>query len=167
MTDKLKELAEAVVAASEAFDGSKEAGAALDAANAEFDLAASADAFLDLYRERDEALAYVKDATVAITELTSGGSEFFGKRIAGVYTADLPFCVQRIRETRAGLFEQVRQSKREQKAAEAALSSAQEEVERLRGDNEFLVASLKQANERANDLARKLTAALTQEPTDG
>lgn len=50
-------------------------------------------------RERSAAItSYAHEATKAITSLTIGGSEFFGKRIGDMYTADLPFCVQHIRD---------------------------------------------------------------------
>lgn len=57
----------------------------------------------ELRRERDEARAYAHEATKAITGLTPGGSEYFGKQLwkGGDYTADLPFCVERIRERMA------------------------------------------------------------------
>lgn len=41
---------------------------------------------------------YAREATKAITGLTVGGSEFFGKRIGEIYTADLPYCVEHIRD---------------------------------------------------------------------
>jgi len=41
---------------------------------------------------------YAREATKAITGLTVGGSEFFGKRIGEMYTADLPYCVEHIRD---------------------------------------------------------------------
>ncbi len=41
---------------------------------------------------------YAREATKAITSLTIGGSEYFGKRIGEMFTADLPFCIERIRE---------------------------------------------------------------------
>lgn len=122
-------------------------------------------------RERDEALAYVKDATVAITELTSGGSEFFGKRIAGIYTADLPFCVQRIRETRAGQFEHIRKLARELKSAEAALAKRDEEVARLREALEH-IRNLDEADghdltwQHASEAVGLAHQALTKEPTN-
>lgn len=40
---------------------------------------------------------YALDATKAITGLIAGGSEYFGKQIGDIYTADLPLCVERIR----------------------------------------------------------------------
>ncbi|QWK79144.1 hypothetical protein [Ochrobactrum sp. BTU1] len=40
---------------------------------------------------------YAREATKAITGLTGGGSEYFGKRIGEVFTADIPFCLERIR----------------------------------------------------------------------
>lgn len=40
---------------------------------------------------------FTHDATKAITGLTGGGSEYFGKEIDGVFLADLPRCVDRLR----------------------------------------------------------------------
>lgn len=51
-----------------------------------------------LRKERDALHEYAHEATKAITGLTVGGSEYFGKRIGEMYTADLPFCVERIRD---------------------------------------------------------------------
>jgi hypothetical protein len=52
----------------------------------------------DLRRQLAEADDWIREATKAITGLTPGGSEYFGRRVRNVYRADLPFCVQRIRE---------------------------------------------------------------------
>jgi Lar family restriction alleviation protein len=60
---------------------------------------------------------FAHEATIAITGLTGGGSEFFGKRVGDIYLADLPFCVKRIRETRESLFEAMKESKREARDA--------------------------------------------------
>lgn len=48
-------------------------------------------------KQQKQLLNYAKAATRAITGLTAGGSEYFGKEICGFYTADLDFCVERIR----------------------------------------------------------------------
>lgn len=49
-------------------------------------------------RSIDALTTYAREATIAITNLTVGGSEFFGKRIGDIYLADLPYCVAHIRE---------------------------------------------------------------------
>lgn len=41
---------------------------------------------------------YAREATKAITGLSGGGSENFGKAIGDLYPADLPFCLERIRD---------------------------------------------------------------------
>jgi hypothetical protein len=51
-----------------------------------------------LERDLAEADEWIREATKAITNLTAGGSEYFARRVRGVYRADLPFCVQRIRD---------------------------------------------------------------------
>jgi len=51
---------------------------------------------------------YAREATIAITGLTVGGSEYFGKRIGEVYTADLPYCVEHIRERMGYRMEQLK-----------------------------------------------------------
>jgi hypothetical protein len=60
---------------------------------------------------------FAHEATIAITGLTGGGSEFFGKRVGDIYLADLPFCVKQIRETREGLFDAMKEAKREARDA--------------------------------------------------
>lgn len=62
---------------------------------------------------------YAYDATVAITGLTAGGSEYFGRRIGNIYTADLPFCVQRIRESKTTLWEKFGEKNRRVRELEA------------------------------------------------
>lgn len=52
----------------------------------------------DLRRQLAEADDWIREATKAITGLTCGGSEYFTRRVRDVYRADLPFCVQHIRE---------------------------------------------------------------------
>lgn len=55
----------------------------------------------ELEAERDALSEYAKDATVTITNLTAGGSEFFaGKLPGGMYKADLKRCAEYIREVR-------------------------------------------------------------------
>lgn len=41
---------------------------------------------------------FAKDATIALTGLTSGGSEFFAGQMGDIYVADIPRCVERVRE---------------------------------------------------------------------
>jgi hypothetical protein len=50
---------------------------------------------------------YAREATKAITSLTAGGSEYFGKRIGDIYTADLPFCLERIKASKQALHKQL------------------------------------------------------------
>lgn len=57
-----------------------------------------------------ELETYARDSTKAITGLTSGGSEFFGKRIGDIYTADLPYCVDHIRDHRRRLSDRLIES---------------------------------------------------------
>ena len=59
---------------------------------------------------------YAREATKVITGLTGGGSENFGKQIGDVFTADLPYCLERIRERYV--------SKVELKRVEAKLAAA-------------------------------------------
>ncbi len=40
----------------------------------------------------------LREHVAALTNLTAGGSEYFSKRLGDIYLADIPFCVQRIRE---------------------------------------------------------------------
>ncbi|MBN8241741.1 hypothetical protein JF546_01795 [Nitratireductor aquimarinus] len=47
--------------------------------------------------EVEQLRAFAFEATKAITSLTAGGSEFFGKQLGGIYLADLGRCVQHIR----------------------------------------------------------------------
>lgn len=49
-------------------------------------------------QELIELRKYARNATVMITNLTCGGSEYFGKRIGDVYTADLKYCDEVIRK---------------------------------------------------------------------
>ena len=71
--------------------------------------------------ELDELREYAREATKAITGLTAGGSEYFGKRIGDIYTADLPFCVGRIRERFEREAEWTRKSIAARQAAEVKL----------------------------------------------
>lgn len=69
-----------------------------------------------------ELAEYAREATKAITGLTGGGSENFGKEIGDVFTADLPRCLERIRERYV--------SKVELKRLEAKLAAATETAAR-------------------------------------
>lgn len=51
-----------------------------------------------LRAERDELAKYAREATVALTSLTPGGSEYFGRQIGEMYTADLQACVAAVRD---------------------------------------------------------------------
>jgi hypothetical protein len=84
--------------------------------------------------ERAELASYAHEATKAITGLTAGGSEYFGRKIGDMYTADLPFCVERIRASQSRSHEWWQKAAGEKKAAEAALSAATAEIERLKED---------------------------------
>lgn len=75
-------------------------------------------------RERDALRTYAHEATKAITGLTAGGSEYFGRKIGDIYTADLPFCVQRIRDRFEGEAERLHKALTEKSAAEAKLAEA-------------------------------------------
>lgn len=79
-----------------------------------------------------EADAWIHEATKTITGLTASGSEYFGRRVRDVIRADLPFCAQRIRETRDGLVESFKQAVADRKAAEAERDTLASEVERLK-----------------------------------
>ncbi|KAB2676747.1 hypothetical protein F9K85_09635 [Brucella tritici] len=73
--------------------------------------------------EKREALEnYAREATKAITGLTGGGSENFCKEIGDVFTADLPYCLERIRERYV--------SKVELKRLEAKLTAAKDLISR-------------------------------------
>lgn len=64
----------------------------------------------------EELRIYAHEATKAITGLTSGGSEYFGKKIGDMYTADLPFCVERIRASQTRTHERLQKAVGEKKA---------------------------------------------------
>jgi hypothetical protein len=90
--------------------------------------------------ERDELRTYAHEATKAITGLTIGGSEYFGKKIGEIYTADLPLCVQRIRDrderSHARLLKAVAERKaaeRERDEALSALAARDEDLAQCRG----------------------------------
>jgi hypothetical protein len=63
--------------------------------------------------ELEQLRNYAHAATVAITNLTAGGSEYFGRKIGDLYTADLDFCVARIRESRDAANERWKEARRE------------------------------------------------------
>jgi hypothetical protein len=75
--------------------------------------------------------AYAHEATKAITNLTAGGSEYFGRKIGGMYTADLPFCVKRIRERDTRAHDWLVEETKKRRAA-AQLRQAREALERIR-----------------------------------
>lgn len=77
-----------------------------------------------LTKERDGLRDYAHDATKAITGLTAGGSEYFGRRIGDIYTADLPFCVERIRE-KIGFKIDLQHEKAVREKAESALAKSE------------------------------------------
>lgn len=52
---------------------------------------------LEMADEIERLRDYARQATVAITELTGGGSEMFAGRIGEMYLADLPHCSSCIR----------------------------------------------------------------------
>jgi hypothetical protein len=83
-------------------------------------------------RERDEADKWIHEATKAITGLTAGGSEYFGRRVRNVYRADLEFCVQRIRERFENGHRLACEAVRERKAAESRLAARDEELKLAR-----------------------------------
>ena len=49
-------------------------------------------------RELELLRKYAHEATKAITALAGGGSELFAGKIGDLYMADLPFCMNKIRE---------------------------------------------------------------------
>ena len=46
--------------------------------------------------EREALRTYAHEITKALTNLVGGGSEMFGHKIGEMYTADIPFCIERI-----------------------------------------------------------------------
>jgi hypothetical protein len=52
---------------------------------------------LEAQKNYDALRTFAHEATKAITGLTGGGSEYFGKEVDGVFLADLPRCVERLR----------------------------------------------------------------------
>lgn len=95
-------------------------------------LARLAEEIETLRRERDEARDYAFEATVAITGLTAGGSEYFAGKLGDRYKADLKFCVERIRESDQRSHKRLIEVTKKYRTAEAALAAAQEENARLR-----------------------------------
>lgn len=82
------------------------------------------DGELVYYSDYAPLSAYAHEATKAITGLTVGGSEYFGKQIGDIYTADLPRCVDHIRERMGFKLDAIR--------AEARAEKAEADVEHLR-----------------------------------
>lgn len=74
--------------------------------------------------ERDELREYAHKATCTITDLAGGGSELFSRKIGDMYTADLPFCKERIRAREATSHEWLLKAIGERNKARAALSEA-------------------------------------------
>lgn len=68
----------------------------------------------------------------ALTGLTVGGSEFFGKKLGDIYLADIPYCQEHVRERyasgHAAKIELV-DANRGRRAAEAALKEAVRVIE--------------------------------------
>ena len=115
MTDDLKKLAEAVKAATAAYIANptdRETGRQWDRACAEFSLACTEDAILNLIRERDEARA-----ELALYQGDPAGITKVPDHIAN-----------HAKQLSASLLDE----RKRREAAEAALSAAQDEVERLR-----------------------------------
>jgi hypothetical protein len=67
---------------------------------------------LDAAGELEALREYAKAATIAITGLTGGGSEYFGKQVGDIYTADLGRCVGRIRDILDAANERWKQARR-------------------------------------------------------
>lgn len=86
--------------------------------------------------------AYAREATAAITGLTFGGSEYFGKRIGDMYTADLAFCVAEIRRRMCAATEEKLEWFRHKKAIET--------------QNDELRAELKAEQDRNDKLGEEL-----------
>lgn len=57
--------------------------------------------------EAEALRKYAHEATKVITELAGGGSELFGRKIGEMYTADLSFCRNRIRDRETRLHDQL------------------------------------------------------------
>lgn len=57
--------------------------------------------------ELDALRKYAHDLTIALTGLAGGGSELFSKQIGGMYTADIPYCVNKIRDRELRSHEQL------------------------------------------------------------
>lgn len=55
-------------------------------------------ALVQLTKEHEEMRNYALDVTRALTGLVGGGSEMFAGRVGEMFKADIPFCVQRVRE---------------------------------------------------------------------
>ena len=68
----------------------------------------------------EEMRGYAKALTVAFTGYVGGGSELFGREIGEMYTADIEFCIRRLRERDDARNERLLNATRVMKAAEAA-----------------------------------------------
>lgn len=84
--------------------------------------------------ERDELAKYAHEATVALTSLTPGGSEYFGRQIGDIYTADLQACVAVVRDRFERSEKRLRAMRAERDAAwNDAIEAAAEVAERDKG----------------------------------
>ena len=113
-----------------------------------------------LTEEVEKLRTYAHEATVAITGLTVGGSEYFGKRIGEMYTADLPYCVTHIRE-RMGHRVDVFRAEAEVEKLKAELTTARDEwriVLNQRAAAETEAASLRQKLEVAREALKPFAA---------
>lgn len=72
--------------------------------------------------ELEKLRAFAKEATIALTNLAGGGSELFGGCISEIYIADVPFCIERIRNR------QLRDRERTKSAIRAARSEREQNV---------------------------------------
>lgn len=95
-------------------------------------LTAAQDKIKQVEAELAAERAYTAEATKAITNLTGGGSENFIRR-GDRYLADLPFCVQRIRDRFTSYHEMLLKAVCERKAAEAA---AQDKIKQVEGERD-------------------------------
>jgi phosphoribosyl-ATP pyrophosphohydrolase len=74
---------------------------------------------------------YAREATKTITSLTAGGSEYFGKKIGEIYTADLPYCLAVIQKRKDSDFEAVKREAKARKAAEAKIAEQTAVIEQM------------------------------------
>lgn len=67
---------------------------------------------------------YAHEATKAITDLAGGGSELFAGKIGDMFIADLPYCMNRVRERHDMIHRQLVGEVNKRKALEADLKDA-------------------------------------------